>query len=126
MTSNRLFIVLVLALGLAVAGCGGGGGGVATGAATDPFPRGDPIAGRDAFLLGTDPRCGDCHTLADAATTGTIGPNLDEVKPTFEQVIAALNEGPGEMPDFSGVSPQFKNNIAAYVSTAAGQGADQG
>jgi cytochrome c6 len=124
MTSNRLIIVLILALGLAVAGCGGGGGegGVDTAGATDPVPQGDPIAGRDAFLLGTDPRCGDCHTLADAGTTGTIGPNLDEVKPTFEQVIAALNEAPGEMPDFSDVSPQFKDNIAAYVSTAAGQG----
>jgi cytochrome c6 len=123
MTSNRLIIVLILALGLAVAGCGGGGGeGVDTGGATDPVPQGDPIAGRDAFLLGTDPRCGECHTLADAGTTGTIGPDLDEVKPTFDQVIAALNEGPGEMPDFSDVSPQFKDNIAAYVSTAAGQG----
>lgn len=122
MTSNRLFIVLMLAFGLAVAGCGGGGGGIDTGAATDPVPQGDPIAGRDAFLLGTDPRCGSCHTLADAGTTGTIGPNLDQVKPSFEQVIAALNEGPGVMPDFSDVSPEFKDNLAAYVSTAAGQG----
>jgi mono/diheme cytochrome c family protein len=123
MTSNRLILVLILALGLALAGCGGGGeGGIDTGGATDPFPKGDPIAGRDAFLLGTDPRCGDCHTLADAGTTGTIGPNLDEVKPSFDQVIAALDTGPGEMPDFSDVSPEFKDNIAAYVSTAAGQG----
>lgn len=122
MTSNRLFMVFVLALGLAVAGCGGGGGGVDTGAATDPVPQGDPIAGRDAFLLGTDPRCGDCHTLADAGTTGTIGPNLDEVKPTFDEVVAALNEGPGEMPEFSDVSAEFKDNIAAYVSTAVVQG----
>jgi cytochrome c6 len=123
MTLSRLFIVLVLALGFAVAGCGGGdGGAIETGGATDPVPQGDPIAGRDAFLLGTDPRCGTCHTLADAGTTGTIGPNLDQVKPTFDQVIAALDEGPGQMPSFGDVSQQFKDNIAAYVSTAAGQG----
>jgi len=122
MTLSRLFIMLVLALGFAVAGCGGGGGDAIDTGATDPFPRGDPIAGRDAFLRGSDPRCGDCHTLADAGTTGTIGPNLDQVKPTFEQVVAALDEGPGQMPSFADVSPQFKDNIAAYVSSAAGQG----
>lgn len=122
MTWNRLFIVLVLALAVAVVGCGGGGAGVDTGAATDPVPEGDPIAGRDAFILGSDPPCGDCHTLADAGTTGTIGPNLDEVKPTFEQVLTALNTAPGEMPSFKDASPQFKDNVAAYVATAAGQG----
>ena len=25
------------------------------------------------------PACGSCHTLADAGTTGTIGPDLDKV-----------------------------------------------
>jgi cytochrome c6 len=122
MTPSRLVIVLVLALGFAVAGCGGGGEGGGDGTEAGAATQGDPAAGRDAFLGATDPPCGDCHTLADAGTTGTIGPSLDEVKPTFEQVIAALNTGPGEMPDFSDVSPQLKDNIAAYVSTAAGQG----
>ena len=128
MTPSRLLIALLLASTLALAGCGGdedGGGGIDTGAA-DPVPQGDPIAGRDAFILGTDPRCGDCHILADAGTTGTIGPNLDEVQPTFEQVQAAMNTGPGEMPSFEHVSPTFKDNIAAYVSTVAGQTEGEG
>ena len=30
--------------------------------------------GRDLFIKD----CGGCHTLADAGTTGQIGPNLDE------------------------------------------------
>ena len=124
MMLSRLAIALVLAATLALAGCGGGGDGggegIDTGAA-DPVPQGDPIAGRDAFILGTDPPCGDCHTLADAGTTGTIGPNLDQVQPTFEQVLQALDEGPGAMPSFADSSQTFKDNVAAYVSTAAGQ-----
>jgi len=126
MTLSRLLIALVLAFTFALAGCGGGDDGAIDTSAEDPVPQGDPIAGRDAFILGTDPRCGDCHTLADAGTTGTIGPNLDEVQPTFEQVQAALNTGPGDMPSFEQVSPTFKDNIAAYVSTVAGQSAEDG
>jgi mono/diheme cytochrome c family protein len=34
---------------------------------------GDPAAGKKLFK----DKCGSCHTLADAGTTGTIGPNLD-------------------------------------------------
>ena len=29
-----------------------------------------------AVFTGAEPTCGSCHTLADAGTTGTIGPNL--------------------------------------------------
>ena len=34
---------------------------------------GDRIRGKELFVDG----CGSCHTLADAGTTGAIGPNLD-------------------------------------------------
>ena len=34
---------------------------------------GDRIRGKDLFVDG----CGSCHTLADAGTTGNIGPDLD-------------------------------------------------
>jgi cytochrome c6 len=121
---SKLFIALVLAAAVAAGGCGGGDGdgGGAAGSVADPIPQGDPIAGRDAFILGTMPRCGDCHTLADAGSTGTIGPNLDELKPSFDQVLQALETGPGAMPSFADISPSVKDNLAAYVSTAAGQG----
>lgn len=125
MTSTRFLIVFVLALGFAVAGCGGGGGGgTAEGVDTSTVPPsvGDVVAGREAFISGTDPPCGTCHTLADAGTTGTIGPNLDELKPTFEQVQTAVETGPGAMPDFGNLSPLFVDNVAAYVSTVAGAG----
>ena len=36
--------------------------------------EGDAARGRTLFKS----TCGSCHTLADAQTTGTIGPNLDD------------------------------------------------
>ena len=47
-------------------GSGGGGGG----AAPD---------GKTLFTSGASPACGSCHTLADAGTDATIGPDLDKV-----------------------------------------------
>ena len=44
---------------------------------------GDPVAGKEVFL-GTA-GCASCHTLADAGATGTVGPNLDAVKPSLRQ-----------------------------------------
>ncbi|HZT91990.1 MAG TPA: c-type cytochrome [Gaiellaceae bacterium] len=35
---------------------------------------GDPAHGKELFLN----TCGACHTLADAKTTGAVGPNLDD------------------------------------------------
>jgi mono/diheme cytochrome c family protein len=35
--------------------------------------NGDRLHGKELFI----PKCGSCHTLADARTTGAIGPNLD-------------------------------------------------
>ena len=35
--------------------------------------------GKALFTSGAEPACGSCHTLADAGTSSTIGPNLDEV-----------------------------------------------
>jgi mono/diheme cytochrome c family protein len=45
-----------------------------TACGTDPAAVGDAEAGKGLFTSG----CGSCHTLADAGTQGTIGPNLDD------------------------------------------------
>jgi mono/diheme cytochrome c family protein len=42
---------------------------------------GDPSHGKQLFLQAatpSSPACASCHTLADAKSTGTIGPNLDD------------------------------------------------
>src|SRR5262245_4066281 len=53
---------------------GGGGGGTET---TPPPAEagGDAAAGKKVFLTAG---CTACHTLADAGSAGTVGPNLDE------------------------------------------------
>ena len=42
------------------------------------YKDGDATAGKAVF---TSAGCTGCHTLADANAHGTVGPNLDQVKP---------------------------------------------
>ena len=37
--------------------------------------------------------CGICHTLSAVGTTGRVGPNLDDMKPTEARVLAAIRNG---------------------------------
>jgi cytochrome c6 len=84
---------------------------------TEPAPSGDPAAGREVFLAN----CGTCHTLEDAGTTGSIGPNLDASSPPLELVVERVTNGQGVMPSFEGtLSEQEIADVAAYVSSAAG------
>jgi cytochrome c oxidase subunit 2 len=52
---------------------GGGGGGGAQPAGGGAAPDGKTI-----FTQTAAPACGSCHTLSDAGTTATVGPNLDK------------------------------------------------
>lgn len=82
---------------------------------------GDPIAGKEVFLTIAAPSCGGCHTLADAGTTGTVGPNLDAASPSFDKVVERVTEGRAGMPSFSGsLSEEQIDDVAAYVSSVAG------
>jgi len=86
---------------------------------TEPTAEGDPVAGKEVFLGSSG--CGACHTLADAGTSGTIGPNLDDTKPSFELAVDRVTNGQGIMPPFSSsLSEQQIADVAAYVSSAAG------
>jgi len=65
--------------------------------------------------------CTSCHTLKDANATGTVGPNLDDVKPSRDKVVERVTNGKGVMPSFKGqLTPQQIAAVAAYVSTVAG------
>ncbi len=95
------------------AGCGGDG-------EQDDAQQGDARAGRIVFLETAEPTCGSCHTLEEAGTTGTIGPSLDEVEPTFEEVVAAVRAGPQVMPAYEDqLSDEQIDNVAAFVSEAS-------
>jgi mono/diheme cytochrome c family protein len=65
--------------------------------------------------------CGGCHTLAAAGSNGTVGPNLDELQPTFVQVKTRVQDGGGVMPSFRGkLTGQQIDAVARYVSSRAG------
>ena len=65
--------------------------------------------------------CAACHTLADAGTTGTVGPNLDDSRPSKELVVDRVTNGRGQMPSFEdSLDPSQIAAVADYVSTTAG------
>jgi cbb3-type cytochrome c oxidase subunit III len=71
--------------------------------------------GNDPKLL-FESNCGSCHTLADAGTTGTIGPNLDQAKPSVAKATTQIENGGGGMPPFKGqLTPQQIKALAEYV-----------
>jgi mono/diheme cytochrome c family protein len=98
-------------------------------------PTADLVNGKELFVK----KCGACHTMTRAATTGTIGPNLDDA---FRQDRA---DGFGDKdieglvgywiqyPNEQGAMPamlykgQDAQNVAAYVgAVAAKPGVDTG
>ena len=85
---------------------------------TKPGGGGDLAAGKVVF---TD-SCGGCHTLADAGTSGTIGPNLDDRPPSADLVSERVTNGQGAMPSFSeSLTATQIADVAAYVSNVAGK-----
>ena len=60
--------------------------------------------------------CGSCHVLADAGTSGAIGPNLDESKPSFEKAFQQIKKGGGGMPAFEGrLTDEQIRALARYI-----------
>jgi len=83
-----------------------------------PAAGGSTAVGKEVFATAG---CVTCHTLADAGATGTVGPNLDEAKPSAELVVERVTNGMGAMPSFADqLSEEQITEVAAYVSAAAG------
>lgn len=95
---------------------------------------GDRSNGKELFTQ----KCGSCHTLADAGTSGKVGPNLDDgfrraredgmTEATVRQVVRGqiafpvtnpVTGSPGMPADI--VTGQDANDVAAYVAAIAGQ-----
>jgi cbb3-type cytochrome c oxidase subunit III len=85
---------------------------------------GKPVANGKQATSGKDifgANCGSCHTLKDAGTSGTVGPNLDQLKPDVTRVQHQVINGGGAMPAFKGtLTPDQIAAVAKYVSSAAG------
>lgn len=104
-----------------VAGTEAGASG-ATGATPPPPPAaggGDEAEGKAVFAKAG---CVSCHTLKDAGATGTIGPNLDERKPSVELAIDRVTNGKNVMPAFKGQLTDAEiRAVAKYVASVAGK-----
>jgi len=87
------------------AGSGGGGGQAA------------PSNPKEVFVQN----CGGCHTLSDAGTSGTVGPNLDQLKPSLDAAVEQITNGGGGMPPFKDqLSEDQIHALAEYVVKATG------
>ena len=63
--------------------------------------------------------CISCHTLSAANAKGTLGPNLDQLKPDAEKVSRQVRNGGVGMPSFSKkLSAKEIQQVAEFVSTA--------
>ena len=78
--------------------------------------------------LGTDGKaifqaeCSSCHTLAAAKATGTIGPNLDQLKPAEARVKRQVENGGSVMPAFKGkLTAAQIAAVAKFVASSAGK-----
>jgi cbb3-type cytochrome c oxidase subunit III len=107
--------------------------------------EGSPSRGRELFINGAGGKtpCSACHTLADAGTRGTIGPNLDDayrvlrtehgfdestIRDVVRGQIAYPTENPPTLEDGKPargmpanlVTGQDADDVAAYVASVAG------
>jgi mono/diheme cytochrome c family protein len=64
--------------------------------------------------------CGSCHTLKDAGTAGTVGPNLDQLKPDEARVARQIAKG-GQIMPAGLLKGQPAKDVAAYVAAVAGK-----
>jgi mono/diheme cytochrome c family protein len=127
----RRVALIVLSCGI-LAGCGAEGVvsptpativGKAPAAPTFPITpafklKGNPTAGAKVFASAG---CTSCHTLAAAHATGTVGPNLDQLKPDYRAVTAQVTNGGAAMPSFKkSLSTQQIADVSAYVAKSTG------
>ena len=105
--SVSLFALLAA---LAVSGCGSGSRTHTERAAPD---------GKTIFRSAG---CVGCHTLEDAGSTATIGPDLDNARPDVALVKLQVTNGGGRMPSFrSKLKPAEIQAVARYVARVAGR-----
>jgi len=124
----RLVAIVLAAAALLVAGCGGGDGTEVTG-----MEGANTTNGKTLFVSGANGNasCGSCHTLLDAGTSGTVGPNLDHAlgyscaqgfaeNTIYSVVLGQIGLAQGAMPPDL-VTGQDAVDVAAYVASVAGK-----
>ena len=123
MSRRRLALLIVVGLLIVVAaGCGGdsdsdGAEPPATTTTEDgASATGDAANGETIFASAG---CGGCHTFEAAGSTGAVGPNLDDISPSFDEVVEQVTNGGGAMPAFGDqLSEQEIRDVAAFVTSS--------
>ncbi len=128
-----MLALLLGTMALLAAGCGGGtetgatpetviGEVPTTTTSSADFPalklKGDATAGKALFA---SQGCASCHTLSAAGSSGNVGPNLDQAKPTYELVVTRVTQGRGAMPAFGDrLKAQQIADVAQFVVSSTG------
>ena len=136
---------LIVVIGALFAGCGGEettapqpetveGGTTATqtetGTTTEPAAQGDAEAGKEVYASNG---CGSCHAFEPAGSSGTTGPDLDELpdlaekagkdlvdftEESIEKPNAYVEEGfpEGVMPAYDKLDEKQLNDLVAFLT----------
>src|SRR5436190_10378370 len=92
---------------ITLAGCGGNGN---ESSSTSSLP------GAKVF---DSAGCGGCHTLAAAKSKGTVGPDLDQLRPDQQTVERQVRQGGVGMPSFAKKLSEIEiSQVAQFVSTS--------
>jgi mono/diheme cytochrome c family protein len=100
----------------------GGGAGPGEEEGGDGAPSEETLtAGREVFTSS----CGSCHVLADAGTTGQVGPSLDQTELSRAEIEQQVRNGGGGMPAFEGrLTDEQIENVSTYVAEVADPSAE--
>jgi mono/diheme cytochrome c family protein len=118
-----LVLPACLLVALLASGCG----------AVGRVTTGDPSHGKQLFTAAakpSEPSCASCHTLADAKSQGTVGPNLDDAFSSdksqgfAEQTIRDVVRGQIAYPEAPMPANLYRGqdakDVADYVAKCAG------
>jgi len=94
---------------------------VAANAGVQGFAESQVVSGTNGKKIFQQ-ECASCHTLKDAGATGTVGPNLDQLKAAFPIVKKQVTNGGAVMPAFKNKLTKAQiDAVAKYVATHAGK-----
>jgi mono/diheme cytochrome c family protein len=96
---------------------------VASVAGVGGYTLGGPL-GNDGAAIFKAEGCGGCHTFKAAGSTGTVGPNLDQLASalTLAKVVHQVTVGGAPMPSFKGTLTAAQiQAVAQYVISNAGK-----
>ena len=74
----------------------------------------DPKMELGSKIYNEKAMCGTCHTLKKAESNGNVGPNLDKLKPTLDQIVYVVTNGIGVMQAWDGILTAEEIEAVSY------------